>query len=71
MATDTAADGSRRFEPTFTLCFLAAMAEGFDIQSAGVAAPAMAPALRLTRDQLGPVFSASVPWRKALLMSAR
>ncbi len=44
---------------TVTLCCLAAMAEGFDIQSMGVAAPAMAPALHLTRDQLGPAFSAS------------
>jgi AAHS family 3-hydroxyphenylpropionic acid transporter len=42
-----------------TLCSLAAMAEGFDIQSMGVAAPGMAPALHLTRDQLGPAFSAS------------
>lgn len=44
---------------TVSLCSLAAMAEGFDIQSMGVAAPAMAPALHLTRDQLGPAFSAS------------
>ena|SRR6185312_13977350 len=44
---------------TVALCALASMAEGYDIQSMGVAAPAMAPALRLTRDQLGPAFSAS------------
>ena len=44
---------------TVALCSLAGMAEGFDIQSMGVAAPGMAPALRLTRDQLGPAFSAS------------
>jgi AAHS family 3-hydroxyphenylpropionic acid transporter len=44
---------------TVSLCSLAAMAEGFDIQSMGVAAPGMAPALHLTRDQLGPAFSAS------------
>ena len=44
---------------TVALCCLAALAEGFDIQSMGVAAPTLAPALRLTRDQLGPVFSAS------------
>ena len=44
---------------TVPLCCLAAMAEGFDIQSMGVAAPGMAPALHLTRDQLGPAFSAS------------
>ena len=44
---------------TVLLCSFAAMAEGFDIQSMGVAAPGMAPALHLTRDQLGPAFSAS------------
>ena len=36
------------------------MAEGFDIQSMGVAAPRLGPALHLTREQLGPVFSASL-----------
>lgn len=45
---------------TLALCFLAALAEGFDVQSMGVAAPRMAPTLALTRDQLGPVFSASI-----------
>ena len=45
---------------TLILCFLAALAEGFDIQSMGVAAPHLAPALGLTRAQLGPVFSASL-----------
>jgi AAHS family 3-hydroxyphenylpropionic acid transporter len=45
---------------TLALCFLAALCEGFDIQSVGVAAPQMAPALRLGRGQLGPVFSASI-----------
>lgn len=45
---------------TLILCFLAALSEGFDIQSMGVAAPRLAPALALTRDQLGPVFSASL-----------
>jgi AAHS family 3-hydroxyphenylpropionic acid transporter len=38
---------------------LAGLAEGFDIQSMGVAAPTLAPALRLASAQLGPVFSAS------------
>src|SRR5258708_2720313 len=42
------------------LCFLAAPTEGFDIQSMGVAAPRLAPALALAREQLGPVFSASL-----------
>lgn len=45
---------------TLALCFLAALAEGYDLQSAGLAAPRMAPALHLTRAELGPVFSASV-----------
>jgi MFS transporter, AAHS family, 3-hydroxyphenylpropionic acid transporter len=45
---------------TLLLCGLAALAEGFDIQSMGVAAPGIGPALKITRDQLGPVFSASL-----------
>jgi AAHS family 3-hydroxyphenylpropionic acid transporter len=44
---------------TLPLCFVAALAEGYDIQSMGVAAPRLAPALGLVRDHLGPVFSAS------------
>ena len=44
---------------TVALCCLAATVEGYDIQSMGVAAPGLAPALHLTRDQLGPAFSAS------------
>ena len=57
--TLAAAGSSSRIWITVTLCCLAATAEGFDIQSMGVAAPGMAPALHLTRDQLGPAFSAS------------
>jgi AAHS family 3-hydroxyphenylpropionic acid transporter len=57
-ATARVASASRAWI-TVTLCSLAAMAEGFDIQSMGVAAPGMAPALHLARDQLGPAFSAS------------
>jgi AAHS family 3-hydroxyphenylpropionic acid transporter len=45
---------------TLALCFLAILCEGIDIVSMGVAAPRMAPALGLTRDQLGPLFSASI-----------
>lgn len=45
---------------TLTLCFAAALAEGFDITSMGSAAPHLGPALHLTRGQLGPVFSASI-----------
>jgi AAHS family 3-hydroxyphenylpropionic acid transporter len=59
-ATTTAsAAAPSRAAVTIALCALAALAEGFDIQSMGVAAPAMAPAMRLARDQLGPAFSAS------------
>ncbi len=57
-AADIAPSSSRAWL-TVTLCCLAAMAEGYDIQSMGVAAPGMAPALHLARDQLGPAFSAS------------
>ena len=45
---------------TLALCWLAGMTEGYDIQSMGVAAPGLAPALHLGREQLGPVFSASL-----------
>jgi AAHS family 3-hydroxyphenylpropionic acid transporter len=48
-----------RSQITLALCFAAALAEGYDVQSMGVAAPHMAPALGLSRDQLGSVFSAS------------
>lgn len=42
------------------LCILAAMLEGFDIQSMGVAAPKMAPALGLDAAQKAWAFSASL-----------
>lgn len=45
---------------TLALCFAAALAEGYDITSMGVAAPRLGPALALSREQLGPVFSASI-----------
>jgi AAHS family 3-hydroxyphenylpropionic acid transporter len=41
------------------LCLLAAMLEGFDIASMGVAAPRMVPAMGLTPEQAGTAFSAS------------
>jgi MFS transporter, AAHS family, 3-hydroxyphenylpropionic acid transporter len=41
------------------LCFLVAVFEGLDIQAMGVAAPALAPAFRLTPAQMGQVMSAS------------
>ncbi len=42
------------------LCLLAAMLEGFDIASMGVAAPKMAPALGLSKPEAGMAFSASL-----------
>jgi AAHS family 3-hydroxyphenylpropionic acid transporter len=45
---------------TLALCALAALGEGFDIQSMGVAAPRMGPDLGLSHAQMGPLFSASV-----------
>jgi AAHS family 3-hydroxyphenylpropionic acid transporter len=59
IARPAAAPPASRAAITIALCCLAALCEGFDIQSMGVAAPTMAPALHLSRDQLGPVFSAS------------
>ena len=45
---------------TWLVCLLAAMIEGFDIQSMGVVAPRMIPALHLTPGQAGLAFSASL-----------
>ena len=59
MAQSQTASGGGRAVLTVALCCLAALAEGYDIQSMGVAAPGMAPALHIARDQLGPAFSAS------------
>jgi len=44
---------------TIALCFVAALFEGLDIQSMGVAAPKLAPAFHLGPGQLGIVLSAS------------
>jgi MFS transporter, AAHS family, 3-hydroxyphenylpropionic acid transporter len=55
-----AAGGGRRAVLTLALCFPAVLCEGLDIQGMGLAAPRMGPALGLTRDQLGPLFSASI-----------
>ncbi|MGY2051348.1 3-(3-hydroxy-phenyl)propionate transporter MhpT [Methylobacterium sp. JK268] len=44
---------------TVGLCTLVTMIEGFDLQSAGVAAPRLAPAFQLAPAQLGLFFSAS------------
>lgn len=60
MTQPKAIDGGRRAGFTLALCFLAVLCEGIDIQSIGLAAPRMAPALGLARVQLGPLFSASI-----------
>ncbi len=60
MTMARATDRAWRKRFPLALCFLAILCEGFDIQSMGVAAPRMGPALGLTRDQLGPLFSASI-----------
>jgi MFS transporter, AAHS family, 3-hydroxyphenylpropionic acid transporter len=44
---------------TLALCFLTAMIEGVDLQSMGIAAPALGPEFHLTRQQLGVVTAAS------------
>ena len=44
---------------TLALCFLTAVIEGIDLQSMGIAAPALGPEFHLTREQLGVVTAAS------------
>jgi AAHS family 3-hydroxyphenylpropionic acid transporter len=44
---------------TFLLCFAAAMAEGYDLQVAGVTAPRFAPEFGLSAAQLGWVFTSN------------
>lgn len=51
-------DRSQRLR-TIGLCFLVAVLEGYDIQAIGVAAPRLAPALGLSPEQLGLIFSIS------------
>ena len=60
MANAVARSISRSSLWTLALCALAALGEGFDIQSMGVAAPRMGPDLGLSHAQMGPLFSASV-----------
>jgi AAHS family 3-hydroxyphenylpropionic acid transporter len=60
MAESVTRPADRALWRTLGLCTLAALGEGFDIQSMGVAAPRMGPDLALTHAQLGPLFSASV-----------
>jgi AAHS family 3-hydroxyphenylpropionic acid transporter len=54
-----ASDGSRVSIITVSLCYLIALFEGFDLQSAGVAAPKLGPAFHLQPAQLGWFFSSS------------
>lgn len=58
----SAMTGSRRAAGMMAigLCLLAAMLEGFDIASMGVAAPKMVPALGLSKPEAGLAFSASL-----------
>ena len=44
---------------TVALCFGVMVVEGFDIQAMGVAAPALGPELKLSREVLGQALSAS------------
>lgn len=56
MTNDLQPGGGRR---ALTLAFLTAIIEGFDLQSAGVAAPKLGPAFGLTPSQMGLFFSAA------------
>lgn len=58
--TSTTPLTGRRALVAIGLCLLAAMIEGFDIASMGVAAPKMMPALGLTKPEAGWAFSASL-----------
>jgi len=49
----------QRANTTLALCFLAAVIEGIDLQSMGIAAPSLGPEFRLSRQQLGVVLLAS------------
>jgi AAHS family 3-hydroxyphenylpropionic acid transporter len=61
---DQAATGpaERSFAPltVIAVCFTIAVLEGYDIQAMGVAAPTLAPALHLARDQVGVAASAAM-----------
>src|SRR6202158_4491730 len=49
----------QRVMTTLALCFLAAVIEGFDLQSMGIAAPSLGPEFGLSRQQLGVALLAS------------
>ena len=52
-------DREQRAFATLALCFVTAVLEGMDLQSMGIAAPALGPEFHLTREQLGVVAAAS------------
>lgn len=52
-------DRGQRALTTLALCFLTATIEGIDLQSMGIAAPALGPEFHLTHEQLGVVTAAS------------
>jgi len=56
----TVGKDSRRTYTTIGLCFLVALLEGMDLQSAGIAGPGMAAAFGLTSGMMGAVFSSSI-----------
>jgi AAHS family 3-hydroxyphenylpropionic acid transporter len=60
MTTTTATRAGATGIMAIGLCLLAAMLEGFDIASMGVAAPRMVPALGLSKPEAGFAFSASL-----------
>lgn len=60
MTTTSATTTARTGLFAIGLCLLAAMLEGFDIASMGVAAPKMVPALGLSKPEAGLAFSASL-----------
>ncbi|MFC0665311.1 3-(3-hydroxy-phenyl)propionate transporter MhpT [Azotobacter chroococcum] len=51
---------SRRTYTTIGLCFVVALLEGMDLQSAGIAAPGIAAQFGLSSTMMGAVFSASI-----------
>ena len=61
MTADTAGASRPATGPivTVALCFAVMVVEGFDIQAMGVAAPALGPELKLSREVLGQALSAS------------
>lgn len=51
---------SRHVYVTILLCFIVALLEGIDLQSAGIAAPGLAAEFQLSHSMMGAVFSASI-----------